>query len=129
MSKVLLIEDDPAESRLYQRLLTIEGFEVMAITNGSDCRASALTFHPDIILMDIMMPKMNGFEALDVIHFDERLKHIPVVMLTNLSDQHYKDEALRRGAVQFVVKSQVENKEFIRIVHDVLNAYTQKAVV
>ena len=129
MNKVLLVEDDPSESRLYKRLLELEGFEVMAIDNGQESRNSALQFHPDVILMDIMMPKMNGFDALDVLHFDEELNKIPVIALTNLSDQHYKDEALKRGAVRFVTKSQIENKNLVRMIRDVIEAYKQKGVL
>ena len=129
MSKVLLVEDDPAESRLYQRLLTAEGFDMVAIDNGQECHAAAVSFRPDIILMDIMMPKMNGFEALDILRIDKDLKMIPVVVLSNLSDDHYKEEAHKRGAVQFIIKSQIENKDLIGVIRDVLTAYTRKGGV
>lgn len=128
MSKVLLVEDDPAESRLYQRLLSMEGFDVSVINNGTDCRSVALSFQPDIILMDIMMPKMNGFDVLDVMHFDDKLKSIPIVVLTNLSDKHYEIEALKRGAVRFINKSQTENKLLIGVIRDVISAYKFKTV-
>ena len=129
MNKILLVEDDPSESRLYKRLLDLEGFEVMAIDNGQDSRNSALEFHPDVILMDIMMPKMNGFDALDILHFNEELNKIPVIVFTNLSDHHYEEEALKRGAVRFVTKSQIENKNLVRMIREVIEAYKQKGMV
>ncbi|HUD19063.1 MAG TPA: response regulator [Patescibacteria group bacterium] len=126
MSKVLLVEDDEEESRLYQRLLTIEGFDVLTVDNGADCVEAGRTFHPDLILLDIMMPKMNGLDTLDVLHFDPDLKKVPVVVLTNLSDQHYADEAIRRGAVKFITKSNIENPALIQIIRDIMSAYGPK---
>lgn len=126
MSKILLVEDDPMESRLYQKLFKLENFEIVTIGNGHDCREKALEEKPDIILLDIMMPQMNGFETLDVLRFDEVTKKIPVIMLTNLSDKHYEEEALRRGAVKYVIKSQIENDKLVILVKDIINAYTPK---
>jgi PleD family two-component response regulator len=126
MSKILVVEDDQPESRLYQNLFSKEGFEVVAIDNGHDCREKAIAEKPDVILLDIMMPQMNGFETLDVLRFDEETKKIPVVMLTNLSDKHYEDEALRRGAVKYVVKSQIENSKLVALVRDVMSAFSPK---
>jgi PleD family two-component response regulator len=127
--KILLVEDDPMESRMYQMLFTKEGFEIFAIENGTDCRKAAIDVKPHIILLDCMMPKMNGFEALDVLRFDEETKRIPVVMLTNLSDAHYEEEALKRGAVKFIIKSQIENKKLIETIKDIVAAFAPKASV
>jgi CheY-like chemotaxis protein len=126
MGKVLLVEDDPAELRLYRNVLIAEGFEVVALGNGENCRQTAVDEKPDIILMDIMMPKMNGFEALDVLQFDAKTKKIPVIVLTNLSDPHYEEEALHHGAVKFLVKSQTENKQLVTVIKDVLSAFVAK---
>lgn len=128
MSKVLLVEDDPAELRLYRNVLGAEGFEVVALENGQDSRQKAVDEKPDIILLDVMMPKMNGFEALDVLQFDPATKKIPVIILTNLSDPHYEEEALHHGAVKFLVKSQTENKQLVQIIRDVLTAFAAKPV-
>jgi len=125
MSKVLLIEDDPMESRMYQRLFNEEGFEIAILESGQECRQKALDEKPDIILLDVMMPNVNGFEALDILRSDPETKKIPIVMFTNLSGSHYADEALRRGAVKFIVKSQVENKQLIIMIKDIIAAYQQ----
>jgi CheY-like chemotaxis protein len=123
MSKILLIEDDVLESRMYQRLFSEEGFEIVTMENGQDSRQKAIDVRPDIILLDVMMPKMNGFETLDILQSDPTTKKIPVVLFTNLSGPHYADEALRRGATKFVVKSQMENKQLIQMIRDIISAY------
>jgi len=86
----------------------------------------AQKFRPDLILLDIMMPKMNGLDTLDVLHFDEALKNIPIVVFTNLSDQHYADEAMRRGAIKFITKSNIENSALIQTIRDIIQAYGAK---
>jgi CheY-like chemotaxis protein len=126
MAKILVVEDDPPEMRLYQNVLTIEGFEVVCVENGQDSRQKAVDEKPDLILMDVMMPKMNGFEALDVLQFDPETKKIPVIILTNLSDPHYEEEALHHGAVKFLIKSQTENKKLVSIIKDILTAFAPK---
>lgn len=128
MSKILLVEDEPTEARLYQNLLTAEGFTVVSIDNAQDCRQKVVEEKPDLVLMDVMMPKMNGFEALDVLQFDSTTKATPVIMLTNLSDPRYEEEALRHGAVKFLIKSQTENKQLISTIKDVIAAFGKKAV-
>jgi CheY-like chemotaxis protein len=127
MAKILLVEDDPAEVRLYHNVLTAEGFEVIELGTGYDCKQKALDEKPDLILLDVMMPQMNGFETLDVLQFDPGTKKIPVIMLTNLSDPHYEEESLRHGAVKFLVKSQTENKQLINVIKDVLSAFAKKS--
>lgn len=127
MAKILLVEDDPAESRLYQNLFTKEGFEVIAIDNGQECRGKAIETKPDVILMDIMMPKMNGFETLDVLRFDAETRKIPVIAITNLTDPDNQEEAMKRGAVKYIVKSQIENKKLVEIVRAVAATLASKA--
>jgi two-component system, cell cycle sensor histidine kinase and response regulator CckA len=127
MSKILLVEDDEAEQRLYINILKSEGFDVVLLANGQDCHNKVVEEKPDLILLDVMMPKMNGFETLDVLQFDSETKKVPVIILTNLSDPHYEEEALRHGAVKFLIKSQTENKQLVRIIQDVIQAFGPKA--
>ncbi len=124
MSKILLVEDDEVESRLYTNLFSKSGFDVVAISNGEACHTKAIEVQPDVIVLDIMMPKMNGFETLDVLHFDPATAKIPVIILTNLSDEHYKKEATKRGAVLFLTKSNVENSELMQKITDIVSAYS-----
>lgn len=117
---MLLVEDDPIVARMYSKLFIAEGFEVHVIDNGQDCLSATIYFHPDIIILDIMMPKMNGLDVLNALRFHDETKLIPVIVQTNLSDKTYEEEALRRGAVKYIVKSQIENKKLVNIIRDVL---------
>ncbi len=85
--KILLVEDDPAIVRMYSRRLTNDGYEVRTAQNGEEGLAAIKESPPDIALLDIMMPKMSGLDALRAIKSDSGLKDIPVVILTNLGDR------------------------------------------
>ncbi len=114
MKKILIIEDDEFESRLYNNLFTTSGFDVFSLRSGVNCRDAARYFQPDIILLDLLMPDVNGFEALDVLRFSTETNHIPVIMLTNISDTDKEKEAYRHGASLFITKSNIENAELVR---------------
>ena len=111
---------------MYQRLFALEGFEVVAIDNGQDCRSKAVEVKPDVILLDIMMPKMNGLDVLDVLRFDADTRKIPVIMLTNVSDSQTRDESMRRGAVKYVIKSQMDNKKLVDLVREIVTSLAPK---
>lgn len=129
MSKVLLIEDDPLIYRLYQKLFTLEKFDIEVAENGQEGLQKLKTFHPDILLMDIMMPQMNGLEMLSQLKTDPETKDIPVVVLTNIADMHITQMALSKGAVLCIIKSQTEPGEVINSVKAVLAKATQSAPV
>lgn len=124
MNRILLVEDDELESRLYVSLFTKNGFDVLALANGVECHAKALEYKPQVIVLDIMMPKMNGFDTLDVLRFDPMTQKIPIIVLTNLSDEHYANEARKRGATAFLTKSNVGNSELIQQITDIITAYS-----
>lgn len=85
--KILLVEDDPMVVKMYQRKLTMDGFGVTLAFNGEEGLAALSKEIPDIVLLDVMMPKMNGFEMLKKVKADPIFKSIPVVLLTNLGDR------------------------------------------
>jgi len=116
MTKVLLIEDDPLIYRLYQKLFSLEGFEIELAENGELGLKKLQTFHPDILLMDIMMPTMNGIEMLTQVKSDPATKDIPVIVLTNIADMNITQMALSKGAVLCIIKSQTEPAEVINSV-------------
>ncbi len=103
--KVLVIEDDPLMSRMYQRVLTFEGFDVQLAENGQAGLEKLKDFVPDIILLDMMMPVLNGKDTLARLKADSATKDIPVIMLSNLTDPKAADEMLQAGALQYIVKS------------------------
>jgi CheY-like chemotaxis protein len=97
MSKVLIVEDDPLISRMYQKIFTFEKFDVEVAANGEEALAKVVDFNPALILLDVMMPKMNGLLVLAKLKENAQTKKIPVVMLTNLAGQQDAEIALSKG--------------------------------
>jgi CheY-like chemotaxis protein len=111
MLKILLIEDEPLVVRMYQKALTFDGFEVLTALTGKDGIAKAKAQKPDVILLDVMMPEMNGIEVLMELKKDPTIKNIPIIMLTNLSGEQDKQLALSKGAIEFWVKKDLNPME------------------
>lgn len=105
--KILLVEDDHALAAVYRTRLEIEGFDVKEVNDGEKALAVALEYKPDLILLDVMMPKISGFDVLDILRNTPALADIKVVMLTALSQQKDKDRAKDLGVDDYLVKSQV----------------------
>ncbi|HEY1085181.1 MAG TPA: response regulator [Candidatus Saccharimonadales bacterium] len=105
--KILLVEDDTSLADVYQARLEIEGFNVKQVNNGEDALSSALEFKPDLVLLDAMMPKISGFDVLDILRNTPETTNIRVVMLTALSQPKDKERAENLGVDDYLVKSQV----------------------
>lgn len=105
--KILLVEDDTALAGVYHSRLDMEGFEVREVHNGEDALAAALDFRPDLILLDAMMPKISGFDVLDILRNTPETTNMRVVMLTALSQPKDKERAENLGVDDYLVKSQV----------------------
>lgn len=120
MAKILLVEDDPLIYRMYQKLFTLEGFETETAENGQIGLDKLATFKPDVILLDIMMPTMNGLEMLDKLKADEATKSIPVAVLTNVSDLGVANEIFAKGAELSIVKSETEPETVINWIKSVM---------
>lgn len=105
--KILLVEDDESLAKVYKSRLDIEGFETSWVPNGEDALTEATKFKPDLILLDVMMPKINGFDVLDILRNTPATAHIRVIMLTALSQPKDKERAESLGADDYLVKSQV----------------------
>jgi len=105
--KILLVEDDEALANVYQSRLDIEGFETKWVGNGEDALAVAMTFKPDLVLLDAMMPKISGFDVLDILRNTPETSAIHVIMLTALSQPKDKERAESLGVDDYLVKSQV----------------------
>lgn len=103
--KILLVEDDQLLVRLYQKKFTKEGFAVVTARDGSEGVVRAQNEQPDIILLDLMMPKASGFDMLQVLQGSPQLKNIPVVILTNLSSDVEEERARSLGATDYLVKA------------------------
>lgn len=105
--KVLLVEDDEGLAQVYITRLEVEGFEVRRVPNGEDALATAIEFKPDLILLDVMMPKVNGFDVLDILRNTPETVNVKIVMLTALSQEADRKKAEEMGADDYLVKSQV----------------------
>jgi CheY-like chemotaxis protein len=123
MAKVLIVEDDPLISRMYQKIFTFEQFEVEVAANGEEALDKVTLFKPDLVLLDVMMPKMNGLQVLEKLKELDLTKAIPVVMLTNLAGQQDAETALAKGAVKYIIKSEYEPKQVVEMVKDVLKGF------
>lgn len=105
--KILLVEDDNALASVYRSRLELEGFAVEHVPNGELALAKVMEYKPDLILLDAMMPKVNGFDVLDILRNTPETANIHVVMLTALSQPKDKERAEQLGADDYLVKSQV----------------------
>ena len=105
--KILLVEDDTALAAVYRSRLELEGFEINEVNNGEDALSAAISFKPDLILLDAMMPKISGFDVLDILRNTPETGNIRVIMLTALSQPKDKERAEGLGVDDYMVKSQV----------------------
>lgn len=105
--KILLVEDDEALASVYKSRLDIEGFETKGVYNGEDALSAAMKFKPDLILLDAMMPKISGFDVLDILRNTPETAQVRVIMLTALSQPKDKERAEALGVNDYLVKSQV----------------------
>ena len=122
MAQVLVIEDDTVLARMYAKALEIEGVWVELATNGEEGLVKVRTTLPKLVLLDIMMPKLSGFQVLDALKADENTKGIPVVVLTNLHSTEDINLALSKGAAECIVKSQSNPMEVVAIAKRYLSA-------
>jgi len=105
--KILLVEDDVALAAVYKSRLELEGFECKEVNNGEDALSAAVAFKPDLILLDAMMPKISGFDVLDILRNTAETRDIRIIMLTALSQPKDKERAESLGVNDYLVKSQV----------------------
>jgi CheY-like chemotaxis protein len=120
MTKILLVEDDKSLREIYGVRLMAEGYTVVSAGDGEEALALAIKERPDLIVSDVMMPKISGFDMLDILRSTTETKDIKVIMMTALSseDQRARGESL--GADRYLVKSQVGIEDVVRTVHEVL---------
>jgi DNA-binding response OmpR family regulator len=119
---VVIIEDDAMISSMYKTKLDASGFEVMISDNGADGLELVKKEKPDIILLDIILPQLDGFSVLEAIKADEKTKKIPVLILTNLGTEEDIDKGKKLGALDYIVKANLTPAEVI----DKVNQYIDK---
>jgi two-component system cell cycle response regulator len=104
--RILLVEDDLALAKAYQVRMEAENFDVRHCPDGEKAMQEAMAYHPDLILLDIMMPKISGFDVLDILRNTKETSHTKIIILTALSQPSDRQRAKDLGADEFLVKSQ-----------------------
>lgn len=113
MSKILFIEDEPTLQKTLGDVLEKEGFEIKTAFDGKEGLEKAKEFKPDLILLDLILPKMDGFAVLREFKKDESLKATPVIVLTNLEGTSDVEKVLELGATTYLVKANYDLKEVV----------------
>jgi DNA-binding response OmpR family regulator len=120
MTKIMLVEDDKSLREIYGVRLQAEGYDIKSAGDGEEALAMAIKEHPDLILSDVMMPKISGFDMLDILRSTPETKDIKVIMMTALSSEDQRARGETLGANRYLVKSQVGIEDVVRTIHDLL---------
>lgn len=120
MTKVLLVEDDKSLREIYGVRLLAEGYDIVSAGDGEEALAMAIKERPQLIVSDVMMPKISGFDMLDILRSTTETKDIKVIMMTALSSEDQRARGVALGADRYLVKSQVGIEDVVRTVHEVL---------
>jgi DNA-binding response OmpR family regulator len=107
LQRILLVEDDDSLASVYLSRLQAEGFDVRRVNNGEDALAAALSYKPDLVVLDVMMPKVSGFDVLDILRNTPETAELKIIMLTALSQDSDQERAKSLGANEYLIKSQV----------------------
>lgn len=121
MAKIMLVEDDNNLREIYEARLQAEGYTLVAAKDGEEALVLAKNELPDLIIADVMMPKVSGFEMLDILRNTDGLKAVKVIMLTALGQSDDQQRADRLGADRYLVKSQVTLEDIVKMAHELLN--------
>ncbi len=120
MTKIMLVEDDNNLREIYEARLLAEGYEIVSAKDGEEALALTVKEKPDLIISDVMMPKISGFDMLDILRSTPEIKNTKVIMMTALSQAEDKSRADKLGADRYLVKSQVTLEDVARVTHEVL---------
>lgn len=120
MSKIMIVEDDSSLREIYSIRITAEGYEVVSAGDGEEALAVAVREKPDLILSDVMMPKISGFDMLDILRSTPETANIKVIMMTALSADDQRERGERLGADRYLVKSQVGIEDVVNTIHEVM---------
>lgn len=123
MAKILIIDDDPLLLTMYEQKFRKDGYEVATALNGEEGLKKIKEEKPTLVLLDIMMPKISGFEVLEAVKKDPQIKNIPIVLLTNLArGEGDVSRGLEMGAVTYLVKSRIRPSQVVAKVKEILAA-------
>lgn len=121
VKNILIVEDEPTLADAYKMILESAGYNVVSAHDGKDALEKSEGFEPDLILLDLRMPVMNGVEFLSAYELEEKHPNVKVVVLSNYDMQKEIDEAYRLGADRYVLKAWASPKEILQLVENTLN--------
>ena len=104
MGKILIVDDDQSTTKLLEFILAKEGYDVASVNNGGETLSTALAYHPNLILLDLMMPSVDGFEVCRDLRAKSQFAHIPIIFFTSIADVEKKAAAFGLGANDYIVK-------------------------
>lgn len=122
-AKILVVEDDTTLNKIYQTKLGAMDYEVVSAYNGEEALNKARSEMPDLILLDLMLPKKSGFDVLTEIKADEKIKEIPVIILSNLGQDEDVKKGMDMGAIDFLTKSNIKLADVVKKIQDILVKY------
>lgn len=122
MAKILLVEDDISLRDVYYARLQAEGFELAVASNGEEALAAAVKERPDLIVLDVMMPRISGFDVLDIIRTTPEIAHTRVIMMTALGSPEDRERGEKLGVDKYLVKSQVTLEDVVANIKKVLES-------
>lgn len=125
MAKILLVEDDNNLREIYEARLMAEGYDIVSARDGEEALSVAIKEKPDLVISDVMMPKISGFDMLDILRTTEETKDVKVIMMTALSQAEDKQRAEKLGADRYLVKSQVTLEDVAKVAKEVLEGKPQ----
>ncbi len=120
MPRILLVEDDINLRDIYMARLQAEQYEIMSASDGEEALAVAVKQKPDLILLDVMMPKISGFDVLDILRSTPEIKNTKVIIMTALNQESDKRRGEALGADRYLIKSQVTLEDVVRTIKEVL---------
>ena len=120
MTKILLVEDDINLRDIYSARFAAENYEIITASDGEEALAKAVKEKPDLILLDVMMPKISGFDVLDILRSTAETKNTRIIMMTALSQEDDRERGMQLGVNEYLVKSQVTLDDVVKSVKEAL---------
>lgn len=127
MAKILIVEDDLRLAQMYQKIITFAGYQVVIAVDGEDGLQKVKDERPDLVLLDVMLPKLNGIDLLQKIKANPDQAKIPVMMLTNLADEKIAKEAIDKGALKYIAKDQSDPNQVTELIKTVFAGKEKKS--
>ncbi len=127
MQKILIVDDEEILRKIYSDRLSFEGFSVETAGDGEEALGKIRTAAPNIVLLDILMPKLNGLQVLEQLNSDPNLKKIPIIVLSNVANDENIKKALSLGAKDYLLKTNFSPNEIINKIKNLLDTGAEKA--